>query len=352
MVFARKFVVQLCRKIARAVNSAPDASTEADRAEASAAGQDLLQALSQAIGRLGQIEVNDENSLQRVFRDINETACALVGLERCVIWCVDGGDVMRCADRYDALTQTHSGGEHADFAEIGEPEAFVDSQFAVFDDLHTVSSDGKPIAELLISFGVRACIVARIWVDGAIAGYLTLCRTSGPHAWQAGEAAVAEVLATLAGKSLEAAARHDAMRSLRVERARVQSFAELASDCFWETDAEGRFSMLSPGAEAVFCQETASLLARTPWEALRGERVDLQALQMALQARRPLKNAQLTLAGTFIQTHGQVDNLAATTAHHLTHHIIGGTDVIVAHCLLQRRAVGIHNLHNGNASGF
>ena len=41
--------------------------------------------------------------------------------------------------------------------------------------------------------------------------------------------------------------------------------------------------------------------------------------------------------------------MAATTANHLPHHVIGRKHIVKAHRLLEGRRVGVHDFHRGHA---
>ena len=262
-------------------------------------GADLLQALSSAMSRLARIRVDDAASLQRILSGINEAAVELLGIERAAIWHVRDDQKLHCADRFDAATDRHTRGTIVDGAQLAKPDSGMDDHAIAVADLQDVPEPFRKSAELLLSFGLRSCIVARIWMDGAISGFLILSYLTRPHDWTGNDVAVAKAMAALAGKSLEAVARHEAMRSLRQQQSRMLDFAEVSSDCFWETDAEQRFRFFSPGAEYAFGRPPEELLGRSPAEALAdgGEGdPDWRDLKATLTARRALHDVDIRLS--------------------------------------------------------
>ncbi|MBM3522893.1 MAG: PAS domain S-box protein [Alphaproteobacteria bacterium] len=78
-----------------------------------------------------------------------------------------------------------------------------------------------------------------------------------------------------------------------LNEARFRDFAETASDWYWETDTEHRFTFISLGAERVM--DTSARLGRTRWEiaADDSETAERMAQHRAdLDARRPFRDVQ------------------------------------------------------------
>lgn len=240
-----------------------------------------------AIGRLGQMVVTDGDSLNRALRAVNESAVDLLKIDRASIWRLESDGLVRLLDRYGRDVEARHDRQidsptTARFPanEFRLADGFVSASSVTFRDLSDVAPIHRPAADVMRSHGLSAAIVARIWVDGSVAGLLVLSCTSGVHDWSGLEVAAAEAYASLAGRWLEAATRHKALRDLDRQQRRMTGFAEVSSDCYWETDATHKLRFLSMGAQDTFGLSADGLLGQSldtvvdsVGEAVRGKRL-------------------------------------------------------------------------------
>ena len=96
------------------------------------------------------------------------------------------------------------------------------------------------------------------------------------------------VAASLAVMGIALARQRKASMALRAAEERWRAFAGIASDWFWETDPEHRFTMHSGRTSLALSSE--QLLGRTRWEVAESEQADWDAHKADLQARRPFRD--------------------------------------------------------------
>jgi PAS domain S-box-containing protein len=84
-------------------------------------------------------------------------------------------------------------------------------------------------------------------------------------------------------------------RSLAENEARYRELTELSTDWYWETDAEHRFSYVSPGVERNLDLGILRLLGKAPWEIdyLNMSAADWMAHRAVLGARQPFRDLRL-----------------------------------------------------------
>lgn len=253
-----------------------------------------------AIGRLGQIAVNDNLSLHHALRTANETAIELMGIDRVSVWRLQDDGAIHLIERTGAYEEIGaSTTSKIPAQEFRLPKSFLTDPIVAFDDLDYAPKNYRPIAEILRRYGLRSAVVARIWVDGVVNGAMVMSHLDYPHRWSDTETSAAEAFASLAGRWLEAAARHQVERDLDRQRRRMADFVDIASDCYWETDDRHRFTFLSDGAKDIFGLPAARLVGRPLVGSLNGTGGQAAhspaELLSAMAARKPLRDIVLPL---------------------------------------------------------
>jgi two-component system cell cycle sensor histidine kinase PleC len=119
-----------------------------------------------------------------------------------------------------------------------------------------------PLAEqeLLRRRGVLSILLVPIFAGDAWWGLIAFDDCREARTWQASEIDAMKAVAAIVGGAL---GRHRLDENSSAQAARFRDFAEIASDWFWEQDADLRFTMIVPNRASAWSEQSAQFLGKT-----------------------------------------------------------------------------------------
>jgi len=197
----------------------------------------------------------------KAFADIAREAASTLSVERVGVWMMsEARDRIFCvasADRAGRARKADIELRQSDFPNFFE--ALSSNRVIDADDARADPRTADLAAGRMARLGVTAMLDAPIHIGADPIGIVSIEHGGAPRHWTAEEIAYACSVADLLARGVEAERRRRAEAALRTARMqvqdveerllasqrRLQDFAEVASDWFWETDADLRFTYFS-----------------------------------------------------------------------------------------------------------
>jgi diguanylate cyclase (GGDEF)-like protein/PAS domain S-box-containing protein len=200
------------------------AATESDSVDlASKAPRDIegeISAHRRALADLMHSPALGQGDVGRAFKQITETAAAVLEVDRASIWrLVDGGAAIICIDLYERSQDRHTSGTRIRAADV--PRYFEALQQERAIRAHDAWSDERTrefCASYLEPLGITSMLDAPVFLRGKMVGVVCHEHTGRPRRWKLHEELLASSFADFVALVLETAAWHEAENALRFER--------------------------------------------------------------------------------------------------------------------------------------
>ncbi len=200
----------------------------------------ILRRQIECVGQLAASTVLVEQGLGAALQEITEAAARALNVDRISLWQHDALDgEATCLEAFDRRARRHEEGAVLQLAQHQAHLAELKRRHVLAVDDTSLDKQAAAIhRDVLDPMSIKAILLVSIRREGRFIGSLACSKLSGPHHWTAEEQAFAGVFAEFVSRSLETHERRNAETAFK-------DFADAASDWFWETDTEHRFTYVS-----------------------------------------------------------------------------------------------------------
>ncbi|NNE64654.1 MAG: diguanylate cyclase, partial [Gammaproteobacteria bacterium] len=184
---------------------------------------------------------------EEAFHEITESASRTMDIERASIWMFaeDRASIVS-VDLFQRNPGKHSKGGQLTKVDFPAYFAAMETDRAI--DAHDAHNDSRTFefsATYLAPNGISSMLDAPIFSEGRTVGVICLEHIGQPRTWTAEEITYAGSLADLVSHALESQKRKNAEIELIKSKELFKSYAESASDWFWEIDVDSNYTYLS-----------------------------------------------------------------------------------------------------------
>ncbi|MEO6029998.1 MAG: ATP-binding protein [Candidatus Binatia bacterium] len=184
-----------------------------------------------ALQNLARLPIDEQSSLERMFRQATKLIASTLGVERVGIWLFDATRAnLTCACEYERAGDSFLSGEtlsRADFPKY--VEALDDYRAIVADDARTHPITSELTAAYLLPHGITSMLDAPLLRHGEVVGVVCHEHVGAPRGWTAVETSFVASVADLVALAMEQAAHIEARRALDEHGERVREEQRMAS---------------------------------------------------------------------------------------------------------------------------
>ncbi|GEM_PF-400609 len=226
-----------------------------------------------AIVRIATHDAVANGDLEAALKAITEIAAHAAGTARAGVWFLEeDGEVLRCADLFDAASGRHESGTtlyssaYPDYFRALESDRVVNA-----DDARADSRTREFVEIYLAPLGITSMLDAPIRIRGRVAGVVCLEHVGEPRAWHTAEVAFAGELADHVAQAVSNAQRAVTESRLQVSEERFRSIVNAIplGVLMYRLADDGRllFSGANPAADRILGVGCQRYLGKTIEEA-------------------------------------------------------------------------------------
>ncbi len=180
-------------------------------------------------------------------REVTAMSARALDVDRSGVWLFsDDRQQMICQDVYDSQVLEHTVLPHLERADFGDFFDSLEHDRAIASE-HAMS-DRRSIAMAECYFDpnkVQSILMVPIRIGGRVVGIACHESIQTERSWTVEDQNFAASVGDIVAMAVQASSRRDAEETIRLSEQRFRDIADVASDWFWEMDAELRFTYIT-----------------------------------------------------------------------------------------------------------